>query len=255
MTLHASGITVRIGTKEILAEADLRLSPGKVTMIIGPNGAGKSTLLAVAAGSLKPTAGTVHLGGEDLLKMSVKRAAQLRSVMPQNTTVAFPFTVRDVVAMGRTPWGRSAKDEAIVDEVLVRNELVDFADREITTLSGGERQRVSFARTMAQATPVQGQVLLLDEPTAAMDIAHAEHTLTLVRELAAQGAAIGVVLHDLDAAASYADDLLLLHRGRVFSSGSVREVCDAAALSHVYGTPIEVIDSGDKVRVAPARNH
>lgn len=253
MILRAEGITVRAGSATILQDAHLHLEQGRVTAIIGPNGAGKSTLLAVAAGHRRPAQGTVILRGQDLLRMSAKKAAQLRAVMPQSSTVAFPFTVADVVAMGRTAWGRSASDEGVVTDVLARNELTEFAHREVTTLSGGERQRVAFARVMAQATPIIGQVLLLDEPTAAMDIAHAEHTLGLVRELAAAGAAVGVVLHDLDAAASYADDLLLLDRGRVHAAGAVREVCDPAELSAVYGTPIEVVDSAGRLRVGPVR--
>lgn len=252
--LTAADVTVTAGGTRILNGAHLDLVRGRVTVIIGPNGAGKSTLLNVVAGSLTPDRGTVRLGGENLLRMPAKRAAQRRAVMPQSSFVAFPFTVRDVVAMGRTAWGRSPTDEQIVEAVLERNGLTDLAGREVPTLSGGERQRVAFARIMAQATPIDGQVLLLDEPTAAMDIAHAEHTLTLVRELAAQGAAVGVVLHDLDAAASYADDMVLLDGGRVHSHGPVREVCRADDLSRVYRTPIEVIDDGDRLRVSPHRS-
>lgn len=251
--LQAQNIGVRIGSATLLTDAALDLAPGRVTVIIGPNGAGKSTLLSVAAGMRKPDSGTVYLGGEDISHMPAKTAARRRAVMPQNSTVAFPFTVRDVVAMGRTPWGRSPKDEQIVQEVLEQNGLTPFAHRPVPTLSGGERQRVAFARVMAQATPIQGQVILLDEPTAAMDIAHAEHTLALVRELAAQGAAVGVVLHDLDAAASYADELVLLDRGQVRLVGPVAEVCDDQVLSEVYRTPIEVIQDGSRVRVGPRR--
>lgn len=253
MILDARNVSFSVGSKQILTRVDVQLHTGSVTAIIGPNGAGKSTLLSVISGQQKADTGTVLLGGQDLLAMPARQAAQRRAVMPQHTSVAFPFTVRDVVAMGRTPWGRSARDQSIIDEVLSRNELDAFAAREITTLSGGERQRVAFARVMAQATPIENQVILLDEPTAAMDIAHAEHTLGLVRQLAAQGAAVGMVLHDLDAAAAYADDLLLLNQGTVHSYGSVEHVCDAGELSTVYGTPIEVFHSRGRLRVSPSR--
>lgn len=252
-TLEANDITVTIGQARILDGAHLQLHTGKVTAIIGPNGAGKSTLLSVAAGHGNPSSGSVTINGHDLLAMSARKAARLRAVMPQNSTVAFPFTVADVVAMGRTAWGRTPVDDAIVADVIERNDLTELAHREITTLSGGERQRVAFARVIAQASPVDDRVILLDEPTAAMDIAHAEITLGLLRKLAAQGAAIGVVLHDLDAAAAYADELLLLHRGRVVAVGPVREVCDAEVLSEVYGTSIEVFETGGRLRVGPVR--
>lgn len=251
--LRVAGATVEVGQSRILNDASLELFPGRVTAVIGPNGAGKSTLLAVASGQKKPSGGEVLLGDEDLSRLPARLAARRRAVMPQNSTVAFPFTVRAVVAMGRTPWGRSPRDEEIVDDVLRRNQLTEFSTREVTTLSGGERQRVAFARVMAQATPLQGQVILLDEPTAAMDIAHAEHTLSLVRALAAQGAAVGIVLHDLDAAVAYADELVLMERGYVRAQGQVAEVCQADALSSVYRTPIEVYGYGGRLRVGPVR--
>lgn len=251
--LSVERATVRVGETRILDEASLDLLPGRVTAIIGPNGAGKSTLLAVASGQRRPQEGVVMLGQEDLSRVPARLAARRRAVMPQNSTVAFPFTVRDVVAMGRTPWGRGPQDERIIDDVLEQNELTGLSGREVTTLSGGERQRVAFARVVVQATPLEGQVILLDEPTAAMDVAHAEHTLSLVRGLAAQGAAVGVVLHDLDAAVAYADALVLMEHGRIRMQGEVDRVCRAEVLSAVYRTPIEVYHHEGRLRVGPAR--
>ncbi len=253
--LTVAGATVRIGATAILDAADLRLESGRVTIVIGPNGAGKSTLLSVAAGVRRPDEGTVTIGGEDLAAMSVKELAKRRAVMPQDSTVAFPFTVREVVALGRTVWNESVgTDDRIAMEALELIGLADFADRPITTLSGGETQLVSFARVIAQVAPVdENSVVLLDEPTSAMDVSHAEATLTTARHLASLGAAVGIVLHDLDAAAAYADQLVLMANGRIRRAGTVDAVCHAPLLSEVYGSPIEVYEHRGTLRVAPHR--
>ena len=256
-TLTVTSASVRAGQKLILADADLELRSGKITVIIGPNGAGKSTLLSVAAGVRRPDEGSVTLDGEDLSGLSVKELAKRRAVMPQDSTVAFPFTVREVVAMGRTVWNETVgTDDRAAMDALELIGLSEFADRPITTLSGGETQLVSFARIIAQVAPVdERSVVLLDEPTAAMDVAHAEATLTTARHLASLGAAIGIVLHDLDAAAAYADQLVLMAKGRVKRTGPVGAVCHAPLLSEVYGSPIEVYDHQGTLRVAPHRRN
>lgn len=255
-TLRLTGVGVRIGTKEILTDANLEFCSGSVMIIIGPNGAGKSTLLSVASGVRKPSSGSVTLDGDDVTTMSVKELAGRRAVMPQDSTVAFPFTVREVVAMGRTVrHDTAATDDRAAIDALGLIGLTGFADRPITTLSGGETQLVSFARVIAQITPVNDtSVILLDEPTAAMDVAHAEATLSTVRKLAAQGAAVGIVLHDLDAAAAYADQLVLMADGRIKETGPVNRVCNGPLLSEVYGSPIEVYSHLGTLRVAPKRN-
>lgn len=253
--LHLRSVSVRVGSRTLLDAVDLTLAPGQVTAVIGPNGAGKSTLLSVAGGQLRPSIGTVHLGERESHRVPSAEAARKRAVMPQDSAVAFAFTVREVVTMGRTPWRKAkADDDAAVTAALELTGLTELAEREITTLSGGERQRAALARVIAQATPVaEGSVILLDEPTSAMDVAHAEATLALTRELASRGAAVGMVLHDLDAAASYADRLLLLEQGRVRALGPVHAVCRAEILSEVYGTPVEVLDVGGRLRVGPVR--
>lgn len=253
--LTVAGATVLAGRKPILDNASVTFKPGFVTAVIGPNGAGKSTLLAVAAGHLKPVHGRVLLGSDDIRHIPPKLVARRRAVMPQDTVVAFPFTVREVVAMGRSPWATSeAVNREIVTATLQRTELAAFADREITTLSGGERQRTAFARIIAQATPVSGDsVVLLDEPTSAMDIAHAETTLAYLRELAHHGVAVGAVLHDLDAAAAYADEVFLMDRGRIAAAGPVADVCTSDILSAVYHTGIETFTRDGRLHITPAR--
>ncbi|RNI20329.1 heme ABC transporter ATP-binding protein [Flexivirga caeni] len=253
--LTLAAVSVSRGHRTIVDDASVSFEAGTVTSVIGPNGAGKSTLLGIAAGTVRPTSGTARLGGHDLRRLSVKHAARRRAVMPQDATVAFAFTVREVVAMGRIPWRDLKSDvDRVVSDALATTGLTHLQDREVTTLSGGERQLTAFARVVAQATPVtEESVILLDEPTAAMDIAHAEATLALVRALARRGAAVGLVLHDIDAAAAYADRVVLLQHGRVRASGPVPEVCASATLSDVYGTPIEVFDRDGRLHVGPVR--
>lgn len=253
--LSLQNIDVRVSHRKILDDVSVNFAAGRVTVVIGPNGAGKSTLLGVASGSIKPHAGVARLGGEDLRKLPTKQAARRRAVMPQDSHVAFPFTVREVVEMGRTPWsGSGPADHDIVEEALELTGMADMADREITTLSGGERQRTAFARVITQAAPVTGEsVMLLDEPTSAMDIAHAETTLSLARTLADRGAAIGIVLHDINAAAAFADHMVLMQHGKVRVAGSVGEVCMAETLSAVYETPIDVFERQGRVHVIPQR--
>lgn len=253
--LTVTDATVRIGRSVILDAANVTFTPGVVTAIIGPNGAGKSTLLAVAAGHLPPDTGQVTLGGEDIRRLPPKLVARKRAVMPQDTLVAFPFTVREVVAMGRSPWATSSDiNRAIVSATLRRTELSPFANREITTLSGGERQRTAFARILAQATPVSStSIILLDEPTSAMDIAHAETTLREIRALAASGAAVVAVLHDLDAAAAYADEVYLMDRGRIVAAGPVTDVCTSDILSRVYHTAIDTHSHQGRLHITPER--
>ncbi|WP_083521623.1 heme ABC transporter ATP-binding protein [Arthrobacter luteolus] len=252
--LQASEVHFSPGGHEVLRGVSLDLRPGAVTIIIGPNGAGKSTLLSVLAGDVPPDSGTVSLGGKPLASWKTLDAARRRAVMAQDTSVSFPYTVREVVQMGRNAWRRTeraAQDETVVDNAISATGIGHLSARSVTLLSGGERQRTALSRVLAQ----EGSVLLLDEPVSAMDIAHQEQTLQTCRRLAAEGAAVAVVLHDLDAAAAYADWLVLLHHGQVHAAGTVADICRAEVLSEVYGTPIEVFrtQEGGRLRVAPRR--
>lgn len=253
--LVVDGASVTLGGKKIIDDVSLALRAGEVTVVLGPNGAGKSTLAAVASGLRRPDAGTVTLGGEAVVALSAKQLARRRAVLPQASATAFAFTVREVVSMGRIAFdGAAARTEELTDEALALTDLHGLAHRTVTTLSGGERQRVNLARVLAQLLPVEpGKVLLLDEPTAAMDIRHAEHTLRLARQLAADGAAVGMVLHDLDAAASHADRVLVLAQGTERAAGPAGAVLTSELLSEVYATPIDVVEVDGRPRVLPRR--
>jgi iron complex transport system ATP-binding protein len=224
----------------VLSEVSLAVDEGEVMALVGPNGAGKSSLLAVLAGDLACDTGDVWLHGAPLDRWTTREQSRLRSVMVQDPRVSFPFSVREIVAMGRAPWAGTARaddDEAMVVTAMEQADIVDLADRAFTTLSGGEARRTSLARALAQDAPV----LLLDEPTAALDVRHQEGALTTVRRLAAAGTAVAVVLHDLNLAAAYADRIAVLDRGRAVVVGPPDDVLDADLLTQVYGHPLEVV--------------
>jgi len=247
--LSATGITVVMGEKTLLNDVSVVARRGEVLGLIGPNGAGKSTLLSVLSGDLIPFSGSVSICGYDPAQASALELAKSRSVMLQDVSVSFAFLVRDVVSMGRRPWART-DGGAIAAPALAATEVSHLSDRDIMTLSGGERARVALSRVLAQQTPV----VLLDEPTAALDIGHQEQALGLVRALAKNGAAVIVVLHDLNAAAAYCDRIVCLADGTVAAQGTVAEVYTKETLSAVYGWDIQVVLSpaGD-VQVFPKR--
>ncbi|WP_407562634.1 heme ABC transporter ATP-binding protein [Streptomyces sp. 184] len=238
---EARDLVVWLGGRAVLDGVGLTARAGRLTALVGPNGAGKSTLLAALAGDLPPAAGEVLVGGRDVAAWAPAELALRRSVLPQSASLAFPFPVADVVRMGRAPWtgtpAEDADDEAVAWALAV-TETAGFAERSFAELSGGERARVALARVLAQ----RAGLLLLDEPTAALDLRHQELVLRLARERAAAGDAVVVVLHDLDLAAAYADEVTVLAGGRVAASGPPAEVFDGPLLSEVYRHPVEILE-------------
>ena len=241
VTLRARGVSVSRGGPPILENIDIDVVAGQILALVGPNGAGKSTLLAALSGELEPSSGTIELDGEPLARWTPTDMARRRAVLPQNHTVGFPFTVREVVTMGRAPWARTPRqdgDEAAVAAAMAVTDVVHLAARPFPALSGGERARAALARVLAQDT----ETILLDEPTAALDLGHQEQVLRLAIERARCGAAVVVVLHDLGLAAAYADRVAVLHAGGLAALGSPREVLTTDLLTEVYSHPVEVID-------------
>ncbi len=208
---------------------------GTFVGLIGPNGAGKTTLLRVLNGSLTPDSGTVRVAGQNVHDLSSKAASRLVATVPQTTSVTFDFPVREVVRMGRTPHrgrfdGWTPADEDAVEEAMARTSVTDFADRSVTEISGGERQRVLIARALAQETPT----LLLDEPTASLDINHQVRTLELVDGLVSDGTTAVAAIHDLNLAAHYCDALILLADGRILSAGDPATVLSEGNLRDAF---------------------
>ncbi|WP_291046698.1 heme ABC transporter ATP-binding protein [Herbiconiux sp.] len=238
--LRVTGAGVTIDGTRILQDVSFEASPGEVVALIGPNGAGKSTLLSVVTGDQAVTEGTVEIDGRALGAWSLKELGRRRAVLLQQNGVFFPFTVREVVEMGRAPWRRTpreADDEAVVAESIALTEMQRFRERPLPSLSGGERARASLARILAQQTGI----LLLDEPTAALDLRHQEDVLRIARDRARAGDCVVVVLHDLSLAAAYADRIVLIAGGRVVADGSPDDVLTAPLLSEVYELPVEVM--------------
>lgn len=234
------GVGVTIAGRRILDGVDLAVRAGELVALIGPNGAGKSTALGVLAGDTAPESGTALIGGRDARTVKVGELGRLRAVLLQQKGVSFSYPVREVVAMGRMPWARTPQsddDAAIIADALERTSTAHLADRDVTTLSGGELARVSLARVLAQRCPI----VLLDEPTDALDLGHQEQVLTLAAELARAGCAVLAVLHDLNLAAAYADRVVLLSDGRVVAEGTPEDVLTADRLADVYAYPVEVI--------------
>jgi iron complex transport system ATP-binding protein len=248
--LEARGITVIRGAAAILRGVDVEVAAGEVVALIGPNGAGKSTLLGVLAGDVVPTAGTCRLGGDPLAALSLAERARRRAVLPQTPTAVPAFTAAEIVALG-VPTRRAAIDAAAY---LDRVGIAELAARPYPALSGGERQRVHLARVLAQLDHAHAPAaLLLDEPTAALDLRHQDLVLGVVRAVAAAGHAVAIVLHDLAHVLAVADRALLLAAGRVVASGPPTTVIAAPALRDAYGVDVRIVeDAGQRAVITRA---
>lgn len=253
--LIARDVRFGLGTPRRIDGVSLRIAPGELHVLLGPNGAGKSTLLGLLAGDLKPTEGNVVLDDQPLARWSMTALARRRAVMMQREHLPFPFTVREVVSLGRLPWQRdeaSPVERRKVTEALAQAGAAALADRRYPELSGGERARVQLARALAQIAgdthdegDRRGCYLLLDEPTASLDFAFQHHSLITMRQLADRGVGVLAILQDPNLALRHADVVSLLDRGRLVASGSPAEVLDAERLSTVYGLPIEALRRSD----------
>lgn len=237
--LDVRELVVERGGRPLLAGVSVRVGPGEIVAVVGPNGAGKSTLLRALSGDHQAAAGAVVLAGGDLSTYPAVDLARIRGVLPQQVAVAFPFTVDEVVRMGRAPWvGISSyeDDESAVAWALTECDVAHLAHRPYPELSGGEQARVSLARVLVQQT----QLLLLDEPTAALDLRHQEQVFAILRGRAEHGDAVVVVLHDLTAAAAHADRIILLDRGVIVADGPPEQTLEPDRLARVYQHEVEV---------------
>ena len=238
--IRARGLRFGYGRgREVIRGVDLDLAAGDLLAIFGPNGAGKSTLLRLLAGELAPSQGVVELDGRPVRAYGRRALARLVAVVHQETEVAFPFTVAEVVLMGRAPYVGRFSLEAEADLAAARKalgalDLEALADRPIGEISGGERQRAAIARAIAQSTPV----LLLDEPTAFLDPRHQVDVLRLARRLAAEGRAIAIVSHEVNLAAQYASRIVLMKDGAVRASGPPEEVIRPEIVREVFETEV-----------------
>ena len=249
--LKANHITVEIDGKKIVDDVSVELAAGEVVAICGPNGAGKSTLLRVLSGELKPSSGDVKIEGRQLEAWSVKELATTRALLHQQSLLSFPFSVREVVAMGRFPYEEDPQHDAVVTACLERVDMLSMASRIYTTLSGGEKQRVQMARVLAQLTSDDDRkkVLLLDEPTSALDLPHQDATLAIAADYARKHQyAVAVVLHDLNLAASWADRIVFLSDGRLSAEGTPSTVITPEIIRSIYGLDTHIMTHPDTER-------
>jgi iron complex transport system ATP-binding protein len=257
--LAARGVTVGYGARTVIDDLDVGIPPGVITTIIGPNGCGKSTLLRTLSRLLRPAKGTVVLDGDDIVKLRTRDVAKKLGLLPQAPVAPEGLTVADLVARGRHPhqsWLRqwSSDDAAVVERALAMTGVSDLADRPVDALSGGQRQRVWISMTLAQGT----DLLLLDEPTTYLDLAHAIDVLDLVDDLHESGCTVVMVLHDLNLATRYSDNLIVMRAGSILAQGHPRDVITAELLHEAFGLRAQVIDDpvGDRPLIVPiGRTH
>lgn len=252
--IHGRGISVTLGDRLVLDGVDLDVGRGEWVSIVGPNGAGKSTLMRYLTGSARGD-GELRIDGRPVAELSRRERAQVLALVPQTPVIPAGMRVVDYVLLGRTPHIRALgvegpHDLAIVHEALAHLDLVEFAGREVATLSGGERQRVLIARALTQEAPL----VLLDEPTTALDVGHQQQVLELIDGLRrAHDLTVVTTMHDLTLAGQYAERLVLLDHGRVMVEGPAAEVLTEANLASYYGAKVRIIHDGGHPVVLPIR--
>lgn len=258
--IAARSLTLSYQNQTIIDDLDITLPKGKVTVLIGSNGSGKSTLLRAFARLLKPHSGSVWVNGGDIQQKSTVNVAQELAILPQNPVAPEGINVRQLVSLGRYPWQNwlqqwSAQDEAEVDAALQRTGTTALADRPVEALSGGQRQRVWIAMTLAQNTGI----LLLDEPTTFLDLAHQIEVLDLLRDLnRQQNKTIVMVLHDLNLACRYADHLIAVHQRGVVAQGVPQAILSEALVKTVFDLNCRIIDDpfyGTPLVIPLSRDH
>ena len=242
MKLSVTQVSYRANGHFLLDGVTFDVASGELTAVIGPNGAGKSTLVRIAAGDVKPTSGSIAYGDVNVTDLSVAHKARVRAVVAQQHSADVPYTVRQVVSMGRFPYRFDPSNDPLTDDEAIESaigllDLDGLRHRTVGTLSGGEQQRVAMARVLAQRTPI----VFLDEPTTSLDIRHQESVMALIGSLGTEGHTVLGVLHDLNMV-SHFDKVILLDEGRVAASGTPGEVLTTQRLTSVYGHPIDVVE-------------
>ena len=245
ISLDVNGVSVRRSGRLLLDNVSFTAKPGEVVVLLGPNGAGKSTLFKVVTDEMPADDGDVIFNGQLVNEWGLGERALMLGILPQSSSLSFPFAVGEVVLLGRSPCSTSREENAaIVDDALAMVDALHLKERNYTTLSGGEKQRVHLARVLTQiwSEPSSGpRLLLLDEPTSALDPAHQHHTLHIAREFASHNVAVVVILHDLNLASQYADRLVMLCNGQVRAEGTPHDVLKPTLLKELLDIDVRII--------------
>lgn len=245
MSLEIKRLSLKIGAKKLLSDINFKLYSNEVVAILGPNGAGKSTLFKVLSGEHRHYDGDILLEGRNLKSWKASDVAKLLGVLPQSSALAFPFSVNEVVNLGRLPHSTGRViDRQIVSEAMLQADVSHLTGALYPSLSGGEKQRVQLARVLTQIwqkSHLGERYLLLDEPTSALDLAHQHQTLALARNLTKQGVGVLAILHDLNLAAQYADRIILLSEGLCVAQGDVKTVLTPRQIESLYGIKVTVM--------------
>ncbi len=257
MNIKVRDLEFRYGTEPVLTEIDLEVGEGEILALLGPNGSGKTTLLKNISGVLKPQYGAVYLDFKKLAELSPKEIARELAAVEQEIHAGFDFTVREIVELGRLPHLKklkalSAQDRRAIEEAMCATDVQTFAGRSIFSLSSGERQRVWLAMALAQ----EPKILLLDEPTAHLDISYQIEIMEIIKALARKGLAVVMAVHDLNLAAAYADKIAVLHEGRIAALGMPRQVLTEELIERAFKARVQILrdpENGFYVGVVPKK--
>ena len=254
MTIKSESMSLEIDGGEIVNDINIEVFPGKVLALIGPNGAGKSTILKILSGDIKPTSGVVKYNDINISNIPFVDRAHIRGVMSQSQTIVFDFSVLEIIEMG---WLHSDHDyytsfyPDVLKQIIEDCELQHLVDRKFNTLSGGEQKRVHFARVLLQLWIPEGDIhprfMLLDEPLANLDIYHELKMLEIIRKRLSKNIGVLLILHDLNTASKFADNIVLMKNGTIVKNGSTIEVLTESILSETYETKIKVNDTSPKI--------
>jgi len=242
--IEVNNVDFGVKNRKLLHNVSFSVKPGEFWAIVGANGAGKSTLMKLLSREHTPTSGSITFHGKDLKKYKLKELACKRAVLAQQNSISLAFSVQEIVLMGRYPFYDSQptdRDIAIVDHCLQKVGIAHFKGRSFPTLSGGEQQRVQLARTLAQIWEIDQGLILLDEPTTGMDLLHQYETFRLAREMTAKGYGVIAVVHDLNLALQYADQVLIMKDGSAFASGAPEQVLTEENIKDSFGLTVRII--------------
>jgi iron complex transport system ATP-binding protein len=251
MSLRLDLVSLGIEGHPVLNAVDYELAPGNLVAIIGANGAGKTSLLRVLSGETPPSVGDVWLDDRRIGAWTLAQLANRFAVLPQSMSLEFPFTGYEVIEMGRIPFaGEEDRNQQAIKDVIAAMKLASLADRRYTSLSGGEKQRIQIARVLCQVWDHPDDAyLLMDEPTGPLDLAHQIQCLNLLRDLSRRGVGVMMVMHDINLAVKYADQILLMNDGSILACGSPAEVIVPATLEQAFSVIAEVSQDKDSLPV------